>query len=88
MISLASHIAQDVMFRPMKKNPAAQALGSAGGTARARKLSAKELSEIGRAMAKQRAKKLTPEQRSEIARTAVQARIKKLGQKTRKGKKS
>ena len=60
-----------------KKNPAAQALGKLGGKARAKALSAEELTEIGKKGAKARLKKLTAAQRSEIARKAVQARIEK-----------
>jgi hypothetical protein len=65
-----------------KKNAAAQALGQLGGKARAKALSAKELSAIGKKGAQARQKKLTPAQRSEIARKAVAAREAK-----RKGKK-
>jgi hypothetical protein len=72
------------MMVSMKKNAAAQALGKLGGTARAKALSAAELSKIGKQGAKARAKKLTAAQRSEIARRAVQARIAKHGQQ-RKG---
>jgi hypothetical protein len=71
----------------MKKNAAAQALGKLGGTARAKALSAVELSKIGKKGAKARMVKLTPAQRSEIARKAVQARIAKHGQ-HRKGDKA
>jgi hypothetical protein len=67
-----------------KKNPAAQALGRLGGTARAQALSEAELSKIGMLGAQARRKKLTPEERSEIARKAVRARIAKYGQKQRK----
>lgn len=71
----------------MKKNAAAQALGKLGGTARAKALSASELSKIGKKGAKARAANLTAAQRSEIARNAVQARIAKHGQQ-RKGDKA
>jgi hypothetical protein len=64
-----------------KKNPAAQALGKLGGKARAKALSAEELSKIGRKGAQARQKNLTPAQRSEIASKAVQARIAKQRQK-------
>jgi hypothetical protein len=67
-----------------KKNPAAVELGRLGGTARAKALSAKELSAIGKKGARTRLKKLTPAERSEIARKAVQARIAKYHQQTRK----
>jgi general stress protein YciG len=69
----------------MKKNKAAQELGKLGGRARAKSLSATELSEIGKQGGKARAAKLTAAQRSEIARKAVQARIAKHGQQKRKG---
>jgi len=57
-----------------KKNPAAQALGKLGGKARAKALSANELSQIGKKGAEARRKSLTAAQRSEIARKAVAAR--------------
>jgi hypothetical protein len=69
----------------MKKNAAAQALGKLGGTARAKALSAAELTKIGKKGAKARMVKLTAAERSEIARNAVQARIAKHGQQKRKG---
>jgi hypothetical protein len=75
------------MMLSMKKNAAAQALGKLGGTARAKALSASELSKIGKKGAKARAANLTAAQRSEIARNAVQARIAKHGQQ-RKGDKA
>ena len=59
---------------PKKKNPAAQALGKLGGKARAKALSANELSQIGKKGAEARRKSLTAAQRSEIARKAVAAR--------------
>jgi len=71
-----------------KKNPAAQALGKLGGKARAKALTAAQLSEIGKKGAQARRKKLSAAQRSEIARKAVQARIAKYGQQPRKGKDS
>jgi hypothetical protein len=87
MISLA--ILPSVMYDvAMKKNAAAQALGKLGGTARAKALTAAELSKIGKQGGKARAKKLTAAQRSEIARKAVQARIAKHGQQQRKGDKA
>ena len=73
------------MMVRMKKNPAAQALGKLGGKARAKALSAAELSEIGKQGAKARSKKLSAAERSEIARKAVEARIAKHGQQRRKG---
>jgi hypothetical protein len=60
-----------------KKNPAAQALGKLGGRARAKALSANELSKIGKKGAEARRKSLTAAQRSQIAKKAVQARIAK-----------
>jgi hypothetical protein len=73
----------------MKKNAAAQALGKLGGKARAKALTAAELSKIGRKGAKARMVNTTPEERSEIARKAVQARIAKHGQQQkRKGDKA
>ncbi len=57
-----------------KKNPAAVELGSRGGKARAKSLSAKELSAIGKKGGKARKAALTPEQRREIARKAIRAR--------------
>jgi DNA repair protein RadC len=69
-----------------KKNPAAQALGQLGGKARAKALSAEELSEIGKKGARVRLKKQTAAERSEIARKAVQARIAKHNQKKGRGK--
>jgi hypothetical protein len=57
-----------------KPNPAAVELGRLGGKARAKALSPKELSEIGKKAALGRMKKLTAAQRSQIARNAVAAR--------------
>jgi hypothetical protein len=57
-----------------KKNPNAVALGSKGGMARAKSLSASQLSEIGKKGAKMRLSKLSATERSEIARKAVSAR--------------
>jgi hypothetical protein len=61
-----------------RKNPAAVQLGKLGGKARARKLSAEELSEIGRkggeAGGKARAEALTEKRRSEIAKKAAAKR--------------
>jgi hypothetical protein len=68
----------------MKKNPAAQALGQLGGKARAKALSAEELTEIGKKGARARQKKLTATQRSQIAKKAVQARIAKHKQQSRR----
>ena len=57
-----------------KKDPNAVALGSKGGKARAKSLTASELSEIGKKGAKMRVTKLSAPKRSEIARQAVKAR--------------
>jgi hypothetical protein len=57
-----------------KKNPNAVALGSRGGKARARRLSADELSAIGKKGAEKRLKSLSSSQRQEIARKAVKTR--------------
>jgi len=57
-----------------KKNPNAVALGSRGGKARAERLSADELSAIGKKGAMERLKSLSGSKRKEIARKAVKAR--------------
>lgn len=57
-----------------KKNPNAVALGSKGGKARAKRLSADELSAIGKKGAEERLKSLSSSQRQEIARKAVKTR--------------
>jgi hypothetical protein len=57
-----------------KKNPNAVALGSRGGKARAKRLSADELSAIGKKGAEERLKSLSSSQRQEIARKAVKTR--------------
>lgn len=57
-----------------KKNPNAVALGSKGGNARAKRLSAEELSAIGKKGAKERLKSLSSSQRQRIARKAVKTR--------------
>lgn len=63
-----------------KKNPNAQALGSLGGKARARKLSGAEITEIASKGGNTRAEKLSPGERSRIAKLAVAAReIKRKG---------
>lgn len=67
-----------------KKNPAAQALGQLGGKARAKALSAEELSKIGKKGAQARLKSLTAAERSQIAKKAVQARIAKHKQQSRR----
>ena len=62
----------------MAKNPHAVALGSLGGKARAKALSEKELSRIGREAGKKggkaRAANLSKEERKQIAKTAAAAR--------------
>ena len=63
-----------------KKNPHAQALGSLGGTARAKRLSATKLSEIASEGGKARARKLSAARLSEIAKKAVAARERKRAQ--------
>lgn len=68
------------MILGMKKNKAAQELGTLGGKARAKALTSTERSEIARQGAKARASKLSKAERSEIARKAVQARIAKQKQ--------
>jgi hypothetical protein len=57
-----------------KKNPNAVALGSRGGKARAKRLSADKLSAIGRKGAKARLKSLGSSERQEIALKAATAR--------------
>jgi hypothetical protein len=64
-----------------KKNPNAQALGSLGGQARAKNLSAAAISEISSKGGKARASKLSAAERRRIAKLAVAARERK-----RKGK--
>lgn len=60
-----------------KKNPHAQALGSLGGKARAKKLSEVERAKIASAGGKARAAKLTAAERKQIAEAAVAARERK-----------
>jgi hypothetical protein len=57
-----------------KPNPHAQALGSLGGKARARKLSDADVAEIASKGGKARAAKLSAADRSRIAKLAVAAR--------------
>lgn len=57
-----------------KKDPNAVALGSKGGKARARKVSAEALSAIGRKGAKARFQRLDETRRRDIARKAAEAR--------------
>jgi hypothetical protein len=64
--------------QPPEKDPIGVAFGklgaSAGGKARAKKLSAKRRSEIARKAGQARAKNMNSKDRSEAARKAVQAR--------------
>jgi hypothetical protein len=57
-----------------KKNPNAVALGSRGGKARAKQLSADELSAIGKKGAEARLRNVSSSERRDIARKAVNAR--------------
>jgi hypothetical protein len=57
-----------------KKDPNAVALGSKGGKARAKKMSAEALSAIGRKGAKARFQSLDESRRRDIARKAAQSR--------------
>jgi hypothetical protein len=57
-----------------KKDPNAVALGSKGGKARAKKMSAEALSAIGRKGAKARFQSLDASRRRDIARKAAQSR--------------
>lgn len=68
-----------------RKDPHAVALGKRGGEARAKKLSAAELSAIGRAGAAARMRALTAAERSRIAKIAVEAREQKRKQRAGKG---
>jgi len=69
------------------KNPHAQALGSLGGSARARKLSPARRKKIASEGGKGRARKLSAAQLSEIAKRAVAARERKRAQARRGGNK-
>jgi len=60
-----------------KKNPNAQALGSLGGKARAKKLSDSELAQIASQGGKARAAKLSAAERNRIAKLGVSARERK-----------
>jgi dihydrodipicolinate synthase/N-acetylneuraminate lyase len=60
-----------------KKNPHAQALGTLGGKARARNLSAANIAEIASKGGKARAAKLSAAERKRIAKLAVAARERK-----------
>jgi hypothetical protein len=61
-------------MRTSKKDPNAVALGSKGGKARAKKMSAEALSAIGRRGAKARFQRLDESRRRDIARKAAEAR--------------
>jgi hypothetical protein len=67
-----------------KKNPNAVALGSLGGKARAKKLSAKERAEIAQKAGKARMKTISAARRHEIAKLAVLARERKRKQRSTK----
>ena len=58
----------------MKKSDAAKLLGRLGGKARAKNLSAEQLSAIGKVAVMNRNQKLTAVQRKRIAKLAAQAR--------------
>jgi hypothetical protein len=60
------------------KNPNAVALGSRGGKARAKRLSAEELTAIGKKGAKERLKSVGSSERQKIARNAAKARWAKV----------
>jgi hypothetical protein len=61
-------------MRTKKKDPNAVALGSKGGKARAKKVSAEALSAIGKKGANARFQSLDESKRREIARKAAEAR--------------
>ena len=65
-----------------KPNPHAQALGSLGGRARAKRLSDAEIAEIASKGGKARATKLSATELSRIAKLAVAARERKRKEKT------
>ena len=64
-----------------KKNPHAQALGSLGGKARAKNLSAEERAEIARQGGRARFAKMSAEERSRYAKRLVAARERKRREK-------
>jgi len=66
-----------------KKNAHAVALGSMGGEARAKNLSADELSAIGKKGAKARSESLDASRRREISRKAAKTRWAKTKQEER-----
>ncbi len=57
-----------------RKDPNAMALGSKGGKARAKRLSAEELSAIGKKGAEARQQRVSASKREQIARKAAAAR--------------
>ena len=63
-----------------RKNPHAQALGSLGGKARAKKLPAADISKIAGKGGQARANKLSATERIRIAKSAVAARERKRAQ--------
>jgi hypothetical protein len=65
---------QDNPYMTPKKNPHAQALGSLGGKARAKKLPDAEITKIASKGGKARAAKLSAPERSRIAKLGVAAR--------------
>ena len=83
--AIVSHFSLDLLIakqdnlcmRKKSKNPNAQALGSLGGTARAKRLSEAEITEIASKGGNARAAKLSATERSRIAKLAAAAREKK-----------
>lgn len=80
--SSLTYLPLSTMMAGMKspKNPHAQALGSLGGSARAKKLSSAQMKKIAGEGGKARARKLSSAQLSEIAKKAVAARERKRAQ--------
>jgi len=72
------------MAKERKKNPAAVQLGRLGGKARAKRLTAEELSEIGKNAQKAWVESMTPEERKEFARRAGVASGKARARKAKK----
>jgi hypothetical protein len=66
-----------IVLMKRKPNPNAQALGSLGGKARARRLSDAEVAKIASKGGKARAAKLSAAERRRIAKLAVAARERK-----------
>lgn len=69
-----------------KKNPHAQALGSLGGKARAKQLSAAQMTQIASTGGKARAAKLSAAELTRIAKLAVAARERNRARKKTKEK--